>query len=262
MKKNIVITVVTVSYNSGQTIEETIKSVISQNYDNLDYVIIDGGSTDSTMDIINMYRPYFNTVISEKDRGISDAFNKGIAHAKGDIIVMINSDDIMLPSALKNVADEYDGKHDIYCGNVILENPITGFKCREKPSTKFPVMPFFCHVAHQGMFVSRDAYMRFGNYNIDIRYPMDLDFLMRAYRMGARFKYINCDIALFRAGGVTSTTGIIKKRKDYIRIVKDNEGNILQAYLFFCYLCVTQIVKYIINIFGKDFSQKIRYRNK
>lgn len=261
MGKNIKITVVTVSYNSEKTIEDTINSVLGQNYVNLDYVIIDGCSTDATMDIVNRYRPYLGTVISEKDKGISDAFNKGIKHAKGEIIVMINSDDVMMPEALQHIAEAYDGKHDIYCGNVLLENPKTGFRCREIPSTKFPVTPFFCHVAHQGMFVTRDAYRRFGNYNVEIKYPMDLDFLMRAYRMGATFKHVNHDIACFRAGGATSNS-IIKKRKDYIRIVRDNGGNSFQAYLFYSYLCLTQIVKHTINIFGSDISQKIRYKKK
>ena len=259
MEKNPRITVVTVSYNSEKTIEDTIKSVLDQKYDNLDYVIVDGCSTDSTMDIVYKYRQYLNTVISEKDKGISDAFNKGIANADGDIIVMINSDDVMIPEALRHVAEAYDGKHDIYCGNVLLENPETGYKCREIPSTKFPVTPFFCHVAHQGMFVSRDAYRRFGGYNVDIRYPMDLDFLMRAYRMGATFKHVDYDIACFRAGGATSNS-IIKKRTDYIRIVIANGGNIFQAFLFYVYLCLTQIVKHFINMFGSDISQKIRYR--
>lgn len=262
MKEDVRITVITITYNSERTIEETIKSVLRQNYKKLDYVIIDGASSDATMNIVNRYRAYLSTVISEKDNGISDAFNKGIANSNGDIIVMINSDDIMLPGALKHIADEYDGNHDIYCGNVLLENPHTGFKCREVPSTKFPVLPFFCHVAHQGMFISRDAYRKFGCYNTDIHYPMDLDFLMRAYRMGAKFKYVDYDIACFRAGGVTSNN-IWKKREDYIKTVRNNGGNIFQAYLFFYYLCLTQITKHILNCVGADFSQKLRYnKNK
>lgn len=260
MGKNVKISIVTPTYNSKSTVEDTIKSVLSQNYDNLEYIIIDGGSTDGTLDIIYKYEEHFARIVSEKDNGISDAFNKGIANATGDVLCFINSDDVMLPGSLQAVADGYDGENDIYCGNVLLENPDTGYKCREVPSTRFPIVPIFCHVAHQGMFVTLDAYRRFGTYDTAIRYPMDLDFLVRATRLGARFKYIDYDIACFRAGGATATS-IFKKRKDYIRLVRNNGGTIIQAYFFYIFLCTTQIVKKLLSLVGgADFGQKLRYR--
>lgn len=97
MEGNIKISIVTICFNSAKTIEETIKSVLAQGYDNLDYVIIDGASTDGTMDIVERYRNHFSVVVSEKDKGISDAFNKGIKNSKGSVICFINSDDVMLP---------------------------------------------------------------------------------------------------------------------------------------------------------------------
>lgn len=261
MKENIKISIVTICFNSAKTIEETIKSVLAQGYDNLDYVIIDGASTDGTMDIVERYRSHFSVVVSEKDKGISDAFNKGIKNSKGRVICFINSDDVILPGALQAISDAFDGEHDIYCGNVFLENPETGFKCREIPSTTFPVVPLFRHVAHQGMFITPEAYSRFGEYDINVRYPMDLEFLMRAWRQGAKFKLVDYDIACFRAGGATSTD-IFKKKKDYIYIVKKNGGNALQAYFFYYFLVSTQLIKRFLNIFGKDFGQKLRYRKK
>lgn len=258
--ENIKISIVTICYNSAATIEETIKSVLAQNYSNLDYVIIDGASTDSTMDIVNRYRSKLSVVVSEKDGGISDAFNKGISRASGEVICFINSDDVMLPGSLAAIAGAYDGKHDIYCGNVLLENPATGFKCREVPSVKFPVVPLFCHVAHQGMFITQDAYNRFGVYDTKVRYPMDLEFLMRATRKGATFKHVDYDIACFRAGGATSTD-IFKKKKDYFYIVRKNGGNVIQAYFFYYFLVMTQLVKRFLNMFGRNFSQKLRYKD-
>lgn len=261
MKEKIKISIVTICYNSAETIEQTIKSVLAQGYDNLDYIIIDGASTDSTMNIVDRYRSRLSVVVSEKDYGISDAFNKGIANASGKLVCFINSDDIMLPGALDAVADAYDGKHDIYCGNVILENIKTGFKCREIPSMTFPIVPLFRHVAHQGMFVTSEAYRHFGGYDLNVRYPMDLEFLMRAYRLGASFKRIDFDVANFRSGGVTSTE-IYKKKEDYLYIVRKNGGNILQAYFFYCFLVATQIVKKCLSCFGSDFGQRIRYGKK
>ena len=99
MKKPI-ISIVTICFNSANTVEETIKSVLGQDYPLLDYVIIDGGSTDGTVDILSRYKHRFGYFCSEPDNGISDAFNKGIKNAKGDIICIINSDDILLPGAL------------------------------------------------------------------------------------------------------------------------------------------------------------------
>lgn len=257
-KGAIKISIVTICYNSAKTIEDTIKSVLSQDYGNLDYVIIDGGSTDSTMSIVNKYRDSISVVVSEKDRGISDAFNKGISRSTGNVICFINSDDIMLPGSLQAVADAFDGKHDIYSGNVLLEDAVTGFKCREVPSTDFPVVPLFRHVAHQGMFATPEAYAKFGGYDLNIRYPMDLEFLMRAYRLGAAFKRIDYDIACFRSGGATSTE-IFKKKKDYIYIVRNNGGNILQAYFFYYFLVSTQIAKKLLSVLGANFGQKLRY---
>ncbi len=234
--------------------------MLSQDYDNIEYIIIDGNSSDSTMQIVNRYSDGIDVIVSEKDKGISNAFNKGIAKATGKVLCFINSDDVMLPSAASHIADSYDEKHDIFCGNVLLENPVNGYKCREKPSVKFPVVPLFCHVAHQGMFVALDLYHRIGGYDENIRYPMDLDFLMRAYRLGAKFKYVDFDVACFRAGGVTSNDIRVKK-KDYLRVIQKNGGNILQAYFFYYFLVSTQIVKRFLNSIAPDFGQKLRYKS-
>ena len=109
-----VISIVTVCFNSARTLEETMKSVLGQNYPALDYVVIDGGSTDGTLDIIDRYKDRLGYFKSEPDRGISDAFNKGIMNAKGDIICIINSDDILLPGALRAVAEHYDENVDVF----------------------------------------------------------------------------------------------------------------------------------------------------
>ena len=98
------ISIITICYNSAQTIEKTIQSIVEQDYTNREYIIVDGLSTDNTLSIVNKYSKQIDVIISEKDKGISDAFNKGITRASGDIIVLINSDDILLPDALSKVA--------------------------------------------------------------------------------------------------------------------------------------------------------------
>ena len=107
MNNQPIISIITVCFNSEKHIEDTIKSVLSQKYNNLQYIIIDGGSKDKTMNIINKYKKEISTIISEPDKGISDAFNKGIQHAKGDLVGIVNSDDILLPESLLAIATSY-----------------------------------------------------------------------------------------------------------------------------------------------------------
>lgn len=253
------ITVVTIAYNSVATIEKTISSVVSQDYANKEYIVVDGGSDDGTQSVVERYRPSIDVFISEKDKGRSDAFNKGIRHSTGDLIVMINSDDYMLPGVLSRVADMYEESTDIFCGNLILWNESTGYKCRIKPSLEFPKMPFFCRPAHQGMFISRRLYNQLGGYDINVAYAMDLDFLMRATSAGARFKYMNFDIAVFRLGGATSDS-IFRKRKEYLYILKKNGASAFQAWIFYLFLVVTQTTKKILRLSGFDVVRMLRYK--
>ena len=119
------ITVITITYNSAATLEETIRSVTMQDYPALEYVIIDGGSTDGTLDIVQKYKDQIQVVVSEPDKGISDAFNKGVTRATGEIIGIINSDDILLPGALQKLAEAYDPRVDVYSGLILFSTPMT-----------------------------------------------------------------------------------------------------------------------------------------
>lgn len=253
------ISVITISYNSKNTIEDTIASVITQDYENKEYIVIDGGSNDGTKDIIQKYATTIDFFISEKDNGISDAFNKGISHSTGDLIVFINSDDKLLPNALAKVAEGYDEETDIFCCNLILWDAHTGDKRILYPSTDFPVMPFFRRPAHQGAFIKNNLYKRIGTYDTSIRYAMDLDFLMRATREGAVFKHINQPVAIFKLGGATNES-IFKKRKEYLLIIQKNGGSWLQAHVFYAFLVFTQTTKKLLRLTGIDWIRKIRYK--
>lgn len=256
------ISIITICYNSAQTIERTIRSVVGQDYSYREYIVVDGLSSDNTMEIVGKYKDQIDIIISEKDKGISDAFNKGIGRATGDIIVLINSDDLLLPGALSKVAEAWTPGTDVLATNVIMKNIETGYECREVPSTTFPLMPFFRHVAHQGAYISRDCYQKYGLYDTNIRWPMDLEFLMRVYAKGGKFAYENIDTAVFTNGGQTNNYSIFKKKNDYLYMVKKNGGNSLQAWTFYLYLVATQVVKKILSFFGKNFAQKLRYKKQ
>ena len=259
MKNQPIISIITVCFNSEKHIEDTIKSVLSQKYNNLQYIIIDGGSKDKTMDIINKYKKEISTIISEPDKGISDAFNKGIQHAKGDLVGIVNSDDILLPESLLAIATSYQkGEYDIYRGNSIIWNPISNKKYREYPSLKFSTTPIFVNVAHESTFVTLNAYKKFGTYDIDLHYTMDLDFFIRAYKLGAKFKHVNHDVVQFRLGGATSTS-MLKKRKDYIKMAYNNNASKLHAHLYFLGMILIDLGKRTLDLFGPDLKKKIKY---
>lgn len=254
------ISIITITYNSGSTLEETIKSIVSQNYSNLEYLIIDGGSTDRTLDIIEKYRDKIDFIISEPDNGISDAFNKGIKYATGDIIGIINSDDLLLPKALDRLSKEYTSDVGVYRGHTIVWNDKTGSMTSMKPSMKFSLYSFKrLNVCHPSTFISKHIYENFGGYNINYKYRMDFDLLMRLYNKGVRFKYLNNDLALFRLGGTTTNT-YKKKISEVYQIYINNGANTVLACMHIMTFVIYEEVKHLLSvIFKADTLRKLKY---
>ena len=254
------ISIITITYNSEKTLEQTIQSVISQNYDNLEYLIIDGGSTDHTLDIVNKYRNNIAVMVSEPDNGISDAFNKGIERATGEIIGIINSDDLLCPNALSAVAAAYEATVDVYRGNTQYWDEQNGITYRGIPSMEFPanhILPK--SVCHQSTFVTKAAYTKCGGFRTDFRYSMDYDLLVRFYQKSTKWKYINIDLAISRMGGVTDQTSFWKKRKEVYSIVVANGGSKWYAYGNELYFLWYQTFKKILFLFGRNRIQRLKY---
>ena len=242
------ITIITVTYNSEKTLERTILSVASQNYSELEYIIVDGGSTDGTVDIIKKYEDGIITEwISEKDKGISDAFNKGIGMATGSLIGIINSDDGLEPGALHELARHYDPEVDVYRGNIFFWNEENNTKIREVPSMHFSYSGWKLSVCHQGTFVSRKAYDKYGTFNTDYKYAMDLDLLMRYERVGAIFKYIDYDMAFFTMNGITFQKFTRANRIEVENIILSNGGTGLDILKY-------RVIKYLKLLFKKIVS--------
>lgn len=195
------ISVITITYNSEKTLEETINSIISQEYEDFEYIIIDGASTDNTMNIVQKYQDKITKIVSEPDKGICDAFNKGIAQAEGELIAIINSDDILLPGALDIVARTYDESVDVIYGDglrLFPDGTMKPYKCKELRKIKME-MPLM----HPSTFVSRKAYDKYGVFDMEYNVCMDRELLLRMYSKGAKFKYIPYELSVFRMGGLS-----------------------------------------------------------
>lgn len=222
------ISIITISYNSISTIEKTIKSVLSQSHRPLEYVFVDGGSTDGTVELIKKYETILvdNGIEvnfkSEKDNGISDAFNKGIERATGDIIGIINSDDQLEKESLKIIASEFDEDTDVVCGDCLWIDKENNLKYIRKSEFKLDQLKYRMVLMHPTCFVKKEAYNKFGLFDTSLKYAMDRDLLARFYKNGAKFKYTPKVISIMYAGGVSDVD--IKKVFDEGAIVSIRNG--------------------------------------
>lgn len=209
MSDNIKISVVTVCYNSEKTIERTIKSVLNQTYDNYEYLIIDGGSKDGTLEIVNRYLNKFGDklkVTSEPDKGIYDAMNKGIAKAGGVVIGLINSDDYYEVDTLEKVAEAYEKNHS---------NPMTVYyganralKGDKEVSINFFNADFLDEsmISHPASFITKAAYENMGVYDTAYASVADYDLMLR-YKHSGKVSFVPVYeiLANFTLGGTCST---------------------------------------------------------
>ncbi len=225
-KNKPLISIITVVYNGAAHIEKTIQSVLFQNYDNVEYIIIDGGSSDETLDIIKKYDDSIDYWVSESDKGISDAFNKGIRCSSGDLIGLINADDYYEENVFEHVVKKYiknlDLKELIIYGDT---NKITsGGDKKVKNSSKlswFISVPF----SHCSSFLTRTYYKKYGLFDNNYKIGMDVDLLMRGLKR-AHYLRINNFIATQRDGGV-SDKGRLAGYKEYRKIANKHFGFLL-----------------------------------
>lgn len=173
------VSIVTVVRNGEDCLEKTILSILKQTYKNVEYIIIDGNSSDNTLDIVRKYNQEIDYWLSEPDRGIYDAMNKGIAQASGEIIGILNAGDYFLPETLELVVASY--KSNVEKANIIVGTTqiVTkhGFSFEFKPALE--KLSKRMSVPHPSLFVTRGIYQKFGLYSTDYRIVSDYDFLLR-----------------------------------------------------------------------------------
>lgn len=223
MSNSTLFSIVTVSYNSEKTIRNTIESVLNQSYDNIEYIIIDGKSSDKTVDIIKEYDEKFKQKnykykwISENDNGIYDAMNKGISMATGEIIGIINSDDTYNEHAVQDIYDEsikYP-EYDVYHGLLKYLNKDKVVMIRASNSDILEKNM----IEHPACFVRKDLYDKYGLFNCKYKFVADYELLLRLKRNGAKFKLVESIISNFDENGsgnsFKSRYELLKLKKDY-----------------------------------------------
>ncbi len=180
------ISILTPSFNQGEYIEENIQSVLNQNYPNFEHIIIDGGSTDNTVEILKKYSHL--KWVSETDKGQSDAYNKGLAMATGDLVLCLNSDDYLLnDDVLQSVVDEIKkidvSKYSAFMGNIIVSdekgNKIGEMNNRNRDYTFDDLLNRLPVVIHPGTFFKREILQNVGGFAKDIHYNMDYDIFLK-----------------------------------------------------------------------------------
>lgn len=241
------ISIVTATFNSGKTVRDTIESVLRQTYSDIEYIIKDGGSKDDTLDICREYEPQFGgkmRIISSPDSGIYDAMNQGFQTATGEVLMLINSDDLFArKDAVEQIVKSFKGNPDsdgvyadlYYVSQNNIENIVRVWKTGEQKPMRYGWLP-----AHPTFYVKRAVYEKYGYFNLD--YPLAADFeLMLRFIEGHKIKltYMPLHLVKMRLGGATSKNlkNIYKQDIETIKAFKENGlpgGNV--TYLIWRYL--------------------------
>lgn len=214
------ISIITACYNSEKFIEDTIKSVLEQDYPNIEYLIIDGNSKDKTLEIIKKYEPEFKgrmKWISEKDKGIYDAMNKGIRMATGDIVGLINSDDFLAnKNIISKLVEKFNERnYEAVYGDLDFISEDDKTKIVRKWKSKEYVDGMFkrgWHPAHPTLYIKKSVYNQVGEFSLDYKIAADFDLMLRVFeKYGVKSGYLPTIMVKMRIGGA-STSGMESKK--------------------------------------------------
>jgi len=240
-QKRPMITIITVVYNGIKTIEQTILSVITQPYQDKEYIIIDGGSTDGTVDLIRKYESYLSYWVSESDNGIYDAMNIGIGHANGELVGIINADDWYEENIFSSIANQYieTGSDQVIYGMLRI---FQDDKFYSMVGNSVQVLREDT-IMHPTCFIPMKFYRTFGTYNPTYKYSADYDLILRYVNEGVKFSFIEKPIANFRRGGISASPKaetekymvrkrhhLISKTEYILRIILIQMGSLLRKH--------------------------------
>ena len=215
------VTIITVVFNGEKHLEQAIQSVISQSYNNVEYIIIDGGSTDGTIDIIRKYDDQIDYWLSEPDEGIYDAMNKGWKLSQGDYIYYLGSDDILLNIPSQSIQKASLNNTGIIYGNIIMDNG------QLRISRYNPLIVFKNTLCPQGLFIKKNL---LDELPFDTKYKVyaDFDLNQKIYKMGATAVKCQSVVAFFRLGGASSSyqenSKLADLKQEYATVIDNNFG--------------------------------------
>ena len=226
------ISIITVAYNSASTIGDTLKSIAAQTHPDIEYIVIDGASKDGTLDLVRAHGTRVAKLVSEPDRGIYDAMNKGLALATGDFVGFLNGDDMLAsPDVVAQIARAAaDPGVDAVCGDLVYvrqDDPtqvVRYWRCGEfTPSRlRFGWMP-----PHPTLYVRRSRLAGFGAFDLGLRIAADYDFMLRYLgRSGTRVAYVPQVLVRMRTGGASnrSLRALLKKSREDLRALQQNHA--------------------------------------
>ena len=257
MNKKPLISIITVVYNADKYLEQTIKSVINQDYNNIEYIIIDGGSTDGTMSVIKEYEESISYWVSEKDNGIYDAMNKGIDIASGKWINFMNAGDSfynnkVLSEVFKN---DLSGIKIVYGDRqVIFQNNTRKRVKAESLNLIWKGKP----MCHQSCFVDA-IYHKQNKFTLKYNICDDFKFIYDAYQKGVSFKYINLVVANYLAGGSSGDSILRTIVQDWMIVDKSFKVNIYYIWKM-CQISMQEFIKYIAQ-YNAPSEQRNRFQN-
>jgi glycosyltransferase involved in cell wall biosynthesis len=238
------ISIITVVYNGSNHIEQTINSVLDQTYDNVEYIIVDGNSTDGTLDIIKKYDEVIDYWISENDEGIADAMNKGVSLSTGEYIIYINADDYLFDnSSLSNALLTIGG-----CDLLMCKIVYGGQDSRQTLSPRgFNFWFFFkSGILHQGAITHRNVFNLIGDFDTQFRIALDYDFFLRAHIAGVKAKKSDVILSFMRDTGVSSKLdreSLVVRLKEEQRVQNKNNKSFLRKVFYKIYWILYPIYK-------------------
>jgi glycosyltransferase involved in cell wall biosynthesis len=211
------ISIITVTYNSEKTVEDTIKSVVSQDFPDIEYIVVDGLSKDKTLEIVSHYSHRTDKVVSEKDRGLYDALNKGIKMASGDVIGMLHSDDIYAnKQVISKVAQQFamdPATEGVYADLVFVDRDDTDKILRTWKAGEYSPGDFVkgWMPPHPTFFVKKSVYEKFGGFNLDLKLSADYELMLRLiHKNSIKISYLPETIIKMRMGGISNTSFFVK----------------------------------------------------
>ncbi len=259
------ISIVTPSYNQGEFLEDTILSVLGQNYPNLEYIIIDGGSTDNSVEIIKKYEDSLTYWVSEKDNGQSEAINKGFSIATGDILCWLNSDDMYMPNIFNYVVSNLNPKELKICMGQCIHINLTDTQLdawgSDILSNKNTDLSMFDYVIQPSTFWTRLVWEEVGKLNVNQHFGFDWEWFLRAKEMNIEFLLLNKPLSIYRIHK-NHKTGVSgdKRQIELLNIFKVYNPTIAVLFEALCKETITKrqlsyrIVKKFLKWIKRDYS--------